>query len=510
MIFHVYSMSAKIAKFCSLILAILCLNACSSKSLMQNKINLINNDLSANLLFKEGIECRKPVSLNISGKIPTWLRGTFIRNGPGKFTIGDQTLIHWFDGFAFVVAFAFEDGRVTYQSAFLESNQLKDSLSSRKIKDRGFASSYQEGETYYLSKDGQKIRTFNPNINIEKIDNHFVALGETPLPLEFNPAALNETNIFDYDDNLKKSKIWESAHMKRDPASQVLYNFYIDYGLVTSNYLIYKINPNTTKRQLVAKYSVSKPSYMHDFSITEKYIILTAYPLIADVISLTNNANSFIGSHEWRPELGTIIYVFSKQNGKLIGQFKTDAMFAFHHINAYENHNGQIELFMTADINADIVLTIGNYPFIAKGPNLRKITIDIDNEIVTQKILSTDFYEMPKIRDDLVGKKNDVFYSILFSENTEHEGFGIAKYNLDSNQSLIWSKKGMFPSEPMFIPNPNGKAEDDGVIISIIYDHNQKKNFLLILDAKNMKELSRADIGRLLPFGLHGKFFTAK
>ena len=52
-----------------------------------------------------------------------------------------------------------------------------------------------------------------------------------------------------------------------------------------------------------------------------------------------------------------------------------------------------------------------------------------------------------------------------------------------------------FASEPVFIPNPNGTNEDDGVVLSTILSNNPKKNppFLLILDGSTFTEIARAE-----------------
>ncbi|HRE46984.1 MAG TPA: carotenoid oxygenase family protein [Aggregatilineales bacterium] len=39
-------------------------------------------------------------SLPTQGDIPHWLRGTLIRNSPGKFWAGTEEMHHWFDGLA--------------------------------------------------------------------------------------------------------------------------------------------------------------------------------------------------------------------------------------------------------------------------------------------------------------------------------------------------------------------------------------------------------------------------
>jgi carotenoid cleavage dioxygenase-like enzyme len=34
----------------------------------------------------------------VQGRIPAWLTGTLVRNGPSKYGVGEQRYKHWFDG----------------------------------------------------------------------------------------------------------------------------------------------------------------------------------------------------------------------------------------------------------------------------------------------------------------------------------------------------------------------------------------------------------------------------
>ena len=53
----------------------------------------------------------------------------------------------------------------------------------------------------------------------------------------------------------------------------------------------------------------------------------------------------------------------------------------------------------------------------------------------------------------------------------------------------------MYPSEPVFVPNPDGVEEDDGVILSNVVSSNPNQHpFLLILDAKSFKETAHAEV----------------
>src|SRR5687767_11410562 len=65
-------------------------------------------------------------SLDVEGKVPGWLRGTLVRNGPGRYDVGDgKTFEHWFDGLAMLHAFSFGRGRVGYANRFLRSSSYE-------------------------------------------------------------------------------------------------------------------------------------------------------------------------------------------------------------------------------------------------------------------------------------------------------------------------------------------------------------------------------------------------
>ena len=61
----------------------------------------------------------------VDGRLPRWLDGVLLRNGPGLFEIGEQKLNHWFDGLAMLHAFAFAGGRVSYANRFLQIERLR-------------------------------------------------------------------------------------------------------------------------------------------------------------------------------------------------------------------------------------------------------------------------------------------------------------------------------------------------------------------------------------------------
>lgn len=49
----------------------------------------------------------------LTGRIPAWLQGTLLRNGPGMHTVGETRYNHWFDGLALLHSFTIRDGKGT-------------------------------------------------------------------------------------------------------------------------------------------------------------------------------------------------------------------------------------------------------------------------------------------------------------------------------------------------------------------------------------------------------------
>lgn len=67
-------------------------------------------------------EIPEPIEGSVSGKIPEWLNGSLIVNGPGNFNVGTHKLKHLFDGMALLQKFEiFASGKITYQNKFVKS-----------------------------------------------------------------------------------------------------------------------------------------------------------------------------------------------------------------------------------------------------------------------------------------------------------------------------------------------------------------------------------------------------
>jgi len=88
----------------------------------------------------------------------------------------------------------------------------------------------------------------------------------------------------------------------------------------------------------------------------------------------------------------------------------------------------------------------------------------------------------------------------------------LCKVNVNNGETLEWrdpENEFVFPGEPRFVPNPESVDEDDGVVITTCSDARGKpdgQDYLVFLDATNMKELGRALVKSQIPQTLHGMY----
>lgn len=106
-------------------------------------------------------------------------------------------------------------------------------------------------------------------------------------------------------------------------------------------------------------------------------------------------------------------------------------------------------------------------------------------------------------------KSYNYFYAVAALRNTDTELNSLIKVNLsDLTASSSWHEENCYSGEPVFVAKPDAKNEDEGVVLSIVSNVANKSSFLLILDAESFMEISRVELPHMLPFGLHGGFYS--
>ncbi|XVS61085.1 carotenoid oxygenase family protein [Actinosynnema sp. CA-299493] len=450
------------------------------------------------------------VDLEVRGELPHWLAGTLVRNGPAKFETEKGSFRHWFDGLAMLHRFGFADGAVTYRNRYLETPSFRAARDDGHIAFGEFATDPCRSIFSRFFTHPRLRRTSNANVNVTSDGDRDFALTETPLAVEFDRETLATVGLADYDDAITGHVT--TAHPHRAPLTGDLVNYVLKFGR-RSVYRIYRQRGLT--RELLASLPVDRPGYMHSFAVTERHVVLAVFPLVVNPLSLLLRAKPFIENYRWRPELGTRFVVFDQRDGSVVADERTDAFFAFHHINAYDE-DGRVVVDIAAYPDSTVVDALyldevrGDGELPSAFPT--RYEVDLSGGGIRSRRLASDSFELPRIA---YGTHNGRDYRYAYGVGSRDNGTRdflnqLVKLDVSSGRTTVWHEPGRYPGEPVFVPAPGARAEDDGVLLSVVLDPGAGRSGLLVLDAATFAEIARADVPHAIPFGFHGQFTSRR
>ncbi|MBI1838858.1 MAG: carotenoid oxygenase family protein [Candidatus Colwellbacteria bacterium] len=450
--------------------------------------------------------------LPVTGTVPAWLSGTLVRNGPAKFEVGKKKLRHWFDGFAMLHKFSFEHGKVSYANKFLESRAYTYAQEKETVGYSEFATDPCRSIFKRFTQMFSPQPTDNANVNVSKTASEFVAITETPLPIEFDPKTLETAGVLKYNDTLKGNLT--TAHPHYDFEKKEGIN-YLTYFSAKSTYNIYCIPHGSKTREIIGTIPAKEPAYMHSFGMTQNYVVLAEYPFVVNPLILLLSGKPFIENFKWKPNRGTNFLLLDRKTGKLRGRYTTESFFAFHHINAFEEE-GRVIIDIVAYPNTDIIQSLyldvlrgdTNKNMVSAG-EFRRYQISLSDSSVKYQVISDSPIELSRINYELSNTRNYRFVYGVGSNKNNPDNFldRLVKIDIQARTSKTWQEEECYPGEPVFIPSPNAIKEDEGVIVSVVLNAKKENSFLLILDTASFNEIARAEVPHHIPFGFHGNFY---
>ncbi|MGM0677462.1 MAG: carotenoid oxygenase family protein [Pseudomonadota bacterium] len=447
-------------------------------------------------------------SLPLRGQLPHWLEGVLLRNGPGLFEVGGYRCRHWFDGLAMLQAFTLREGRVGFRNRHLVTRTLEQAQRSGRIEGSGFATDTNRPLLKRLRGMFRPNLTDNANVNIAHLAGHAVCLTETPVPVAFDAHTLETRGVLPFTDNTTLHM--STAHPMTDGHSGDLYGFGIQFAL-TSEYLLYRIPAGSRQRRIIARLPVKTPAYMHSFAVTENHLILSEFPLVIRPLDMQLTGRPFIENFRWEPDRGTRFQVFDKRRGTHLGTCVGEPCFAFHHINAFEDEAGQLQVDLAAYPDHDVIRRLYLEP-LRRGwqepacGEAWRFTLDRQRGKATRNRLAARGLELPRIHAKRCSGRD---YRHVYGTGNHVPGAltdELVKVDVRQGTHLIWNEADCYPGEPVFVPRPGASDEDDGVLLSVILEAATSTSGLLVLDAHTLEEQARATLPFHLPFGFHGEF----
>jgi carotenoid cleavage dioxygenase len=435
------------------------------------------------------------VDLEVSGALPPVLRGMYARNGsnPAFTPLGNY---HLFDGDGMIHALYLEDGGARYRNRWVESKGLL----AERARGRacfGGLGEYRLPDPDVLAEVGPMKNTANTNIVAHA--GRWLALMEAAVPTEVT-RELETVGEYDFGGRLAGPM---TAHPKHDPATgELLFFGYSPFP----PYLRYHVARADGTLARSVELDRPAPVMMHDFVCTDRSAVFFDLPALFDLEEMLRGGPGI----RWEPDNGARIGVLPRAGDGGVQWIEIEPCYVFHFLNAWE-HDGVV---FVDGFHADRMPTAFGTDTLEEPvlPTLRRWTIDVAAGVTKCEPLDDRPAEFPRLNEQFAGRRNRYGYAGRARAWTldEVEWTGVVKYDLDRDSSITHEyAPGEFGGEAVFVPDPDGRAEDDGWLLTFVTAKSTDRSHLLVLDARDLDEVARVHIPVRIPAGFHGNWFAS-
>lgn len=451
----------------------------------------------------------------LSGKIPKDLSGSLYRNGPGRIERGNKLAGHWYDGDGAVLGVHFLNGNASGVYKYIRSPEFIEEEKQNKYIYGSFSHEDSRGKLSQLLTGQYKN---SANTSCLPLDGKVLALYEGGRPWAMDPITLETIG----EDNLSglKGLMSYSAHPKIDPDTGEVFNF--GQNPFPSRLFIYRSNKEG-KITHKSRIKLQGLNLIHDCVIAGKYLVIMEFPTQINTLPLFLGLKSISKLISWKPELGTKIYIFDRNDLSLVSKVTTDPFWCSHFTNGYEEKDGNIYIeFIKFDSYDEVEMLGKDYIKGARGeltntPNLSRLSYMRINPTERRVIESRDIdgrrtAEFPSTANHLTGK--DWRYT-LFVGAPKAEGVlapgemykSIARLDRKGNKLEVNDfGSNRYVNEPILVSSH--KDPEHGYILTLVYDADKDESELWIHDTSSFEgdPICRLGIPEVVPMTFHGRF----
>ena len=441
----------------------------------------------------------------IEGVIPSELQGTLFRNGAGLLAINGQKIGHPFDGDGMICAITFNQGRAHFQNRYVRTEGYVKEQEAGKILYRGFGTQKSGGWLANIFNTNFKNAA---NTNVIYWGGKLWAMWEGGQPHQLNPKTLETIGQDDLDGLLETNQPF-SAHPK------IIDNTFINFGVkgVTSQTLtIFELDAQGKKLK-EHSHPLKGFAILHDTLVTPNYYIFIQHPFKVEGLPFLLGFKTIEECLNFNPQQPTKIIVVSRHGNHALQILEAEPFFGFHHGNAWEK-DGKIYLESICDNSfpqkkqAELDFERVNFDDFPKG-KLWQLELNLSKKTVISEKIEERGCDFPSVHPRWVGKEHRYLYLNVSRTPAENGPLqAIMKLDKKSKEKQIWSASPReFPGEPVFVPHPHGVKEEDGWLISMVYDATLHQSYLIILDAKDItQEVAKLYLKNHVPHGFHGNW----
>jgi carotenoid cleavage dioxygenase-like enzyme len=454
------------------------------------------------LIFSDVLSDIGPAALAVEGSLPGWLRGAFVRNGSARYGFGPIQFCHWFDGMAFLQRFEFGEGRLEYTGRFIRSKSYEAAVDGR-AEYQSFATPAARSFGSWIAGVTSSNITDNTNVNVVRYGDASVALTEIGAPRCFDPQTLETGDLLKFNDDLGTGPT--TAHPVRTGERWV--NFSLKPGL-RSKYFVWSLS-GSGPRNVIARIPSKRPAYIHSMGASRRYAILIEYPYRFDPLAMILGGKPYIENFHWSGG-ETLIHLIDLTGSDAPVTCAAEPFFCFHHVNAFDDGDCVVVDLVgydDASIVSDLYLDrVRERAPVAAGLSLRRYRVPCNGQDATRETLSDTRMELPRV--DVRSERPRYVYAPRIGEVDAFTD-GVLQIDTASASQRVWERQDESPGEAVFVPNPGGNGETDGVVLFVALNAKHKRSALVVLDADTFEERARAWAPAMLPLGFHGQFWRA-
>ena len=436
--------------------------------------------------------------LQVVGRLPADLDGTYLRNGPNPRFAPIGAFVYPLDGDGMVHRVTIEDGKARYDNKFVRTAMVVEEERAGHALWGGLASPTRpDADEVGPALAGTVRRT--PDINVVRHNGRLLALAECQPPYTLDDR-LDTLGSFSFDGVLPGGIC---AHPKIDPDTGEMlvfcYRFQAPFLTWTS------ISRNGVARPMQAVDGVERPSMIHDMAITRRYIVLVVAPLYFNPRAALSGGSLM----SWEPEHGTRIALIPRDGGPT-RWLHDEAFWVWHIANAHDldepNTDSPVVLDYVEWESPGLIVAGAT-----TSRHLARAVLDPATNTVTREQLDDTPIEFARIDDRLIGRAHPVSaFAVETGRPHPHPGChdGLAWHNIRTDTIVQWRPDDLAVGEPVFAPDPRSDAPDRGWWITFTTRFSTGASSMVVIPAADPAAGPIAEIRMpvRVPLGLHGSW----
>ena len=341
---------------------------------------------------------------------------------------------------------------------------------------------------------------FSPNTNVIGLGGATYALVEAgPLPVLLS-YELETQSRSDFSGGLGDAF---TAHPKVDPITGELHamTYYWEHAKVQ-----YQVVGSDGRVRRVVDIATPGRPMVHDMGLTETYAIVLDLPV---TFSLDAVAGGAAFPYRWDPDYGARVGLLPREGAArdIVWCELPDNCYVFHPVNSFDLSDGRVVMDVARHTRVFAADLLG--PGDAT-PTLHRWTIDPRTRRVSEQLLDERGQEFPRHDERVVGRKHRYAYTVA-TEGIGHGFTGLLKHDLDLGTSEdVTYGTGRMTMEAVFVARSGSTAEDDGWLMSYVYDATTNTTDIVVLHAQDLAggPVATVHLPQRVPFGFHGNWIA--